>query len=96
MDGTIETGTTCVDCGKPLSDEDLRSTDPRRCDSCEMQVHYDLASADVVLPLATGEALAIAEALELFAGIDEGENTDTDELLRLAKVVRHFMEEENR
>lgn len=30
----------------------------------------------------------IAHALELFAGIDEGENTDYDELLRLASVVR--------
>ncbi len=84
----------CADCGKLLSGEDLASTDPSRCDSCETQRSYDFTSADVVLPLATGEAMAMAEALELFAGIDEGENTDRDELLRLAALVRRYMEEE--
>lgn len=55
---------------------------------------YDLASADVVLPLATGEAMAIADALELLAGVDEGEHTDYDELVRLAAVVRSHIEKE--
>lgn len=31
---------------------------------------------------------AIADALELFAGIDDGENTDYDDLMRLVGVLR--------
>lgn len=42
----------------------------------------------VVLSLARDEAVRIADALELFAGIDEGENTDTNDLLALAALVR--------
>jgi hypothetical protein len=34
------------------------------------------------------EATAIADAIELLAGIDEGEHTDRDALLRLAARVR--------
>lgn len=82
----------CRDCGKELSEEDLRSTDPTRCDSCETQAAYDRTSADVVLPLMQPEAEAIADALELLAGIDEGEHTDRDELLRLAAIVRAGIE----
>jgi len=49
---------------------------------------YEIASADVVLPLSGTDAEAIAEALELLAGVDEGENTDYDNLVRLAALVR--------
>jgi hypothetical protein len=41
----------------------------------------------VTITLARSDAVAIADALELFAGIDEGENTDYDELLRLAGLI---------
>lgn len=37
----------------------------------------------------TGDELAeIADALELLAGIDEGEHTDHDRLIHLAELVR--------
>jgi len=49
---------------------------------------YETASADVVVPLSTADAEAIADALEMFAGIDDNENTDYDELVRLAGIVR--------
>lgn len=39
---------TCVDCGRDLSDEDLRSTDPRRCDSCEQQKRYDDSATESI------------------------------------------------
>ena len=38
--------------------------------------------------LSREDAEAIADALELFASIDEGEYTDTAELIRLAALVR--------
>ena len=47
---------------------------------------------EVNLHTSVTEALAIADALELLAAIDEGENTDHDELLRLAALVRHVCE----
>lgn len=34
----------CDDCGKELSEEDVASTAPNLCDSCETQRHYDRAS----------------------------------------------------
>lgn len=40
------------------------------------------------LPLSSDDAWSIADALELLAGIDEGENTDFNELMRLAALVR--------
>jgi hypothetical protein len=49
---------------------------------------YEQASADVVLPLSLADAESIAEALEFLAGVDEGEHTDHDDLLRLAALVR--------
>lgn len=52
------------------------------------------AFADVTLGLSYGEAHAIADSLELLAGIDEGENTDHDELVRLANVVRERIAKE--
>lgn len=54
---------------------------------------YDIASADIVAPLATGEAMFVAESLELLAGIDEGENTDRDELLRVAAKFNDLVTE---
>ena len=47
---------------------------------------YDLASSDVVLGLSLEDAQAISEHLALFAGIDDGENTDYDELMRLSGI----------
>lgn len=49
---------------------------------------YEVASADVVLPLTRAEATEIADALEMLAGIDEGEYTDTERLTYLAACVR--------
>ena len=37
--------TACADCGKELSGDDLASSDPSRCDSCETQASYDAVSA---------------------------------------------------
>lgn len=54
---------------------------------------YELASSDVVLGLSRDDATAIADALEYLAGVDEGENTDYDELVRLAARVRLELEE---
>lgn len=39
-----EQETVCADCGKPLSEEDRRSTAPTLCDSCETGRGYDAAS----------------------------------------------------
>ena|SRR5215467_14144184 len=58
----------------------------------EQDAAYERASADVVLPLSSTDAEAIADALELLAGIDEGENTDYDNLVRLAGIVRAHLE----
>ena len=44
--------------------------------------------SEVVLELTRAEAEGIAEALEFLADVDEGENTDREELLFLAKLVR--------
>jgi hypothetical protein len=38
--------------------------------------------------LSARDAGAIAEALELLAGIDEGENTDYEDLMRLSRLAR--------
>lgn len=43
---------------------------------------------EVVVRLTADDAVALAEAAEFLAGVDEGENTDYDNLLRLAKLVR--------
>jgi len=63
----------------------------RRLDD-ESERAYEIASADVVLPLDRHDAEAIADALELLAGIDEGEHTDYGALVRLAGIVRAHME----
>ncbi len=55
---------------------------------------YAIASADVVAPLTTSEATFVADSLETLAGLDEGEHTDRDELLRVAKVFRDLVAEE--
>jgi hypothetical protein len=60
----------------------------RRRESSSSELAYEIASSDVVLPLSRSDAEAIAAALELLAGVDEGEHTDYDELVRLAGVVR--------
>jgi hypothetical protein len=54
---------------------------------------YERASADVVLALTFAEAATIGDALEFLAGVDEGENTNYDELVRLADVIRGALEE---
>lgn len=61
------------------------------CDSCEGEDAYEIASADVVLPLTRLEAVTIADALGFLAGVDEGEHTDRDALLRLEAFVRQFI-----
>jgi hypothetical protein len=53
----------------------------------EQERAYELASAEVVIPVTRDEANAIASALDILAGIDEGENTDTAELIRLRDLV---------
>jgi hypothetical protein len=53
---------------------------------------YERASADVVLALSFDSAIAIADALEYLASVDEGEHTDYDNLVRLAGVVRETIE----
>lgn len=60
----------------------------------DVAAERDPAFADVTLGLSYGEALFIADSLELLAGIDEGENTDHDELTRVANVVRERVKEE--
>lgn len=50
----------------------------------------------VIVPLLERDASAIADALETLAGIDEGENTNRDDLLRLATVLRGAIEEARR
>lgn len=62
-------------------------------EDAEQERRYDIASADIVAPLATGEAIFVADSLETLAGIDEGEHTDTVELYRVAKVFRDLAEE---
>lgn len=49
---------------------------------------YEIASADVAWPLSTADATTVADALELLAGIDEGENTDYAALMRLCGDLR--------
>jgi hypothetical protein len=61
-------------------------------DDDEQDRSYEIASADVVLPLTREDAEAIADALETFASVDDGENTDYDELMRLVAVVRAALE----
>lgn len=42
----------------------------------------------ILLKVSARDAGAIADALEMLAGVDEGENTDYDDLSRLALLVR--------
>jgi hypothetical protein len=51
-----------------------------------------IVSTPVVLPLSLADAVAIADALEYLASVDEGEHTDYDNLVRLAGVVRQTIE----
>jgi hypothetical protein len=48
----------------------------------------DPAHRPIAVRISARDAGAIADALELLAGIDEGENTDYDDLTRLARIVR--------
>jgi hypothetical protein len=41
-----------------------------------------------IVRLSSRDADAIADALEMLAGVDEGENTDYEDLMRLARIVR--------
>jgi hypothetical protein len=83
----------CADCGRPLLEGDVAQRNPTLCESCQGARAYDLASSDVQLGLSNRDATAIADALELFAGIDDGENTDYDDLIRLAALIRQATSE---
>jgi hypothetical protein len=52
--GLVAVQRACIDCGRPLDEADLRSTDPYRCDSCEQQARFGdvpLLDADSSNPL---------------------------------------------
>jgi len=52
------------------------------------------AESEISVRLPLADAQAIEEALDLFAGIDEGENTDYENLRRLARLVREQSQSE--
>jgi hypothetical protein len=55
---------------------------------------YEIASADLRLPLTRDDAERIADALDMLASVDEGENTDYDDLRRLESLVRRWLDAE--
>jgi hypothetical protein len=91
---------TCIDCGRALDAAATAEACPRRCDSCEEQAtserEYERASADVLLPLGRKDAEGLADALEFLAGVDDGEHTDFDWLMRMGARIRGLIAEEAR
>lgn len=49
--------------------------------------HVAERAAEVTLELTRDEANTIADALDYLAGVDEGEHTDYDELVRLRDLI---------
>jgi hypothetical protein len=76
-----------LDTSNPLEASIARARD----EDAEQDAAYERASADVVLPLSRDDAVAIADALETLADLDEGEHLDDDELRRLARLVRAYI-----
>jgi hypothetical protein len=59
---------------------------------CRVPVDAEVGDGEVEIRLSRRDAVAVAEAVGLLAGIDEGENTDRDDLIRLSQAVQDQIE----